>query len=638
MARANNSKLFSNDAFKLPTLRGFNSNTSMRYMSVQNESNRATLYRPALKALIAYRCEGRKVWDETMTYNDVYQNNNGIVAAIAKVGTCFVAEYRETDDITHLAVFDTSKKQFLFAGITEDNGDSYSSYVLDYKDGRNGTVLWLALMPYLENNVSEELNDVFKNLNHLTIGVEYKKLVKGDSNVLPSYVTKYCYIFCDNIYYTVDRAGNSNEVEVNIPKSGVFPRVPDDVKTGTYHPGSSPVVGKFSLKGFASSDASTQPLEVSSNDLFCKYPLNENMTDDEKANIPQMPDWYVVPTWVLKAAHNVKYNHDLPLSASIKQNNLFLFGPPGSGKSDGSKAIASALGLQFTHISMSANSDEFIFTGNIIPEVEGLSESTQNNTELDIFKKYKDLSEILEYAELSPEIVYTDITGEDKTDASVTDVIEAYAQYIASERIRSTNQSSNGVTYKFVESDFCKAIENGWLVTIEEFTNVRDAGIAMVINQLMDGYQMITLPTGKVIKRHPNSVIVFASNVDEAQCGEFEASTLSRLKPMYRIESPSKGDMIKRVRAMTGFKDSNTLEIMANVVEELQKYIEDHALVGVCGVREFAGWCLQHQANLAFDSNSTLSQAALETIVPSASPHKEDIDDIVRDVINTMLV
>lgn len=637
MAKANNSKLFSNEAFKLPTLRGFSSSTSKRYMSVQNESGRATLYRPALKALITYRCEGRKVWDETMTYDDVYKSDSGIVAALAKVGNCFVAEYKQTDEITHLAVFDTSKKQFLFAGTTDDNGDSYSTYVLDYKDGRNGTVLWLALMPYLENN-SAELADVLKNLTSSTIGEEYKKIVKGDSSVLPSSVKKYCYIFCDNVYYTVDRAGHTNEIEVNIPKSGVFPRVPDDVKNGTYHPGTSSVIGKFSLKGLANLNTSSKPIEVSTNDLFCKYPLNENMTDEEKANIPQMPDWYVVPTWVLKAAHNVKYNHNLHLSAGIKQNNLFLFGPPGSGKSDGSKAIASALGLPFTHISMSANSDEFVFTGNIIPEVEGISESTQDVTDLDIFKKYKDLSEILEYAEMSPEIVYTDITGKEKTDASVADVIEAYAQYVASAKVKHANKSSNGVTYKFVESDFCKAIENGWLVTIEEFTNVRDAGIAMVINQLMDGYQMITLPTGKVIKRHPNSVIVFASNVDEAQCGEFEASTLSRLKPMYRIETPSKGDMIKRVSAMTGFKDSNMLEKMAGVVVELQKYIEDHALVGVCGVREFAGWCLQYQANLAFDSKSTLSQAALETIVPSASPHKEDIDDIVRDVINTMLV
>lgn len=68
--------------------------------------------------------------------------------------------------------------------------------------------------------------------------------------------------------------------------------------------------------------------------------------------------------------------------------------------------------------------------------------------------------------------------------------------------------SKSGVSYKFVESDFCRAIENGWLVTIEEFTNVRDAGVGIILNQLMDGYQTITLPTGKVIHRHPNTVIV----------------------------------------------------------------------------------------------------------------------------------
>ena len=172
---------------------------------------------------------------------------------------------------------------------------------------------------------------------------------------------------------------------------------------------------------------------------------------------------------------------------------------------------------------------------------------------------------------------------------------------------------------------------------IEEFTNVRDAGVGIILNQLMDGYQTITLPTGKVIHRHPNTVIVFASNVDEANCGEFETSTLSRLKPMYNISTPNKTELIQRVVKVTGCNDMTLLSKMADVVVALRGYIKDHALVGTCGVREFAGWVLQYLANKDFDDNATLRDAAMETIVPTASPHEEDIEEITRDIIDTMV-
>lgn len=641
MAKANNSKIFNSKAFKFPLLRGFEKKTSTRYTSVYNESGKATLYRPALKALVAYCCSGRKVWDETLTETEIYDSDDGAIAAVGVVNDLSIAEYKFGEDKKHIACFDMQKKQFLFAGITDDDGETFHPYILDYEEGRNGTILWLALMPYLSNpNTSQELATIFQNLATPgdSLNEYYEMLIRGAADKLPVSVLSQCFMFCDNVYYSVDRTGFDNEVKIGLPTTGVLPPVPNDLSA--YVP-TDVWSGEFSLKGLTTEQKKTPKAPtVNYDSLQCMYALDENMTEEQKAKAAKMYPSYVVPKWVLKAAHNIKYNHTLALPQSMKQNNIFLFGPPGSGKTDGAKAIASALGLPSEHISMSSNSDEFIFTGNIIPEVEGVSGLA--STSLDIFNKYKDVAELLEFAEMSPDTVYQEITGKEKEDAELSDVVSAYAEAVAADKVKATKKSKNGISYKFVESVFCQAIENGWLVTIEEFTNCRDAGIAMVINQLMDGYQQITLPTGKVIKRHPNSVIVFASNVDEAQCGEFEASTLSRLKPMYKVDMPTKDEMIKRVKSMTGFNDVPTLNKMADVIIALQKYVKEHALVGVCGVREFAGWVLQYQANKEFDNNETdafnLLTAALETIVPSASPHEEDIADIRRDIIEPMLL
>jgi len=646
--RANNSILFNNVGYRFGSLSGFPKVTSSSSLSQQNDTGKpATLYRPALKALVLYCCDGRRVYDyQPYTSQEIYAESVGCVGALGHIGSdnddMYIAEYRQTETISHVACFDIKKRQFLFVGITEDGGESYKPYELDFDKGRNGTVLWLALMPYLFDN-SEEIKDVLSNAE--TISQAYKDVVEGNAQSVTKEAQKLGFLFCDSVYYTVNRIGAAKEIEVDIPEKGSFPIVPGAVQKGAYKPDKM-ICGKiFFARGLTDDKPKRKVMpEILPSELKCKYMLNPNMSEAEKAAVRQMPDTYIVSPLLLKAVHNIWYHHrNDKVDIGITPKNLLLIGPPGSGKSEFGKAIASGLGLRDTHVSLSANSDESFATGTFSPKVDEAGQHVAVNLFENVLSKYQNVANLLDCAEMAPDVVFMDIAGEDKPDATLADCVEAYSVLKAKAETESTLEeyqakgNSSGISYTFVESDFAKAIENGWLVILEEFTNVRDSAIAILINQLMDGYQELKLPTGKVIHRHPNTVVVFACNTDENQTGELQVSTLSRLTTKYYIDFPSQADMIRRVRNITGFDDAAALEKMAKVVTTLRDYIDEHGFNGVCGVREFAGWALQYQGNLDFDADSTLREAAMETIVPSASTHKEEMDEVVKDVIDTML-
>lgn len=615
MAAANKSLIFHNQGFRM-TLPGL-PKSSKRYRSTAHEGNgTVTLYRPAAKALCLYCCDGHAYYDNITPPS---QTSAEFVSAVGTIKTddslLIVSEYRQMNQ-THLAVFDTKKAEFLFCGISEDGGEHYRPYALDYEEARNGTVLWMCLIPYLSSQ-SSECKDILANQS--LICQNYKEFALGNVTSLPKDTENLFFRFSDHAYYALGRKPkNVAEIPLFIPSSGFFPEPPDVVRSGAYKP-EIVLSGQFSLVGFTGTGSQAPAVKSlpDARGFKCMYALDPSV---DPSTIQDIPNWYQLSEKDVKIAELVHEGlNDKDIAASMKPRNLMFYGPPGTGKTEAAKVAASAWGLPFAVVHGSANTTEEDIVGRFQP-------TEPMKVELDI-------EELLDVAQFAPEQAFFDLTGQENLDASYADVIKAYGDYRAC-----AAAAEGGINIHYQKSPVMDVIEHGGVLIFEEPTNVRDSSVLTILNGLMDGYESIRLGDGRTVRRHPHCIVIFAANVDEQQTGELQTSTLGRLHHKFEFSAPNDAEMMKRVQALTGFSEVSDLTVMVNVGKLLRKHIADNALVGVCGVRELAAWAIATKIARKKDPNVSLYETAYTTILPSASPHKEDQEEICSSILDTELL
>ena len=323
--------------------------------------------------------------------------------------------------------------------------------------------------------------------------------------------------------------------------------------------------------------------------------------------------------------------------------NFLLRGPAGTGKTMGAKAIAAGLGLPYMKYTCSAGTEIFDFIGQIFPDAEGASTgNAQLDMELEQLKSmggmnYANVARLMELPELDdmdydPAGVYQALTGIENEAATSQDcmavVMDKVTEKVRALSRRSEDTQNNGQSFTYVETDFIKALKHGYLVEIQEPTTIVQPGVLVGLNSLLEQEGSITLPTGEIIERHPDTVVVVTTNVSYEGCRGLNQSVIDRMSLVRDIELPTPEVMVQRAMSVTGATDEYQVSQMVQVVNDMSDFCRKNSITdGTVGMRSLLDWIVSSEIT------GDVYRSALYTVISKATSDEDDRQALISSVL-----
>lgn len=544
-----------------------------------------------------------------------------------------VAEYKSSvgPDAYHLVVFDAASGSAL-ASVYDKNTELIEQYVA-HPSQRDGAAIFFALMPFLMSDA--EFDETFQEY--------YDQFIAGYPDMAKA--TESMAILCDNAYRRIKDDTCPAHINITVDKSGNLMRVSQgQLDSGSFVP-TSVTAGEFTI--FAKTGPAVikkAGVVVEHTDFVGKYPLTPGRTLSalELSLIPKLPEWYIIPPEVVDICKHAQKTTGRPM----QMRNFLLRGPAGTGKTMGAKAIAAGLGLPYMKYTCSANTEIFDFTGMIFPETDAVSTgSPELDREREILKSmggisYANVAKLLRLPDLDdmdydPAGVYQALTGVENLAATVQDclsvVLEKVTEKVQALSKRTENRQSSGQNYTYVETDFVKALKHGYLVEVQEPSTIIQPGVLVGLNSLLEQEGSITLPTGEIIRRHPDTVVIVTTNVSYEGCRSMNQSVVDRMSLVKDIELPEPEVMVQRAMAVTGCADEYLVSQMVQVVNDMADYCRKNSITdGACGMRSLIDWVISAEIS----GDPYLS--AKYTVISKATADEEDREALITTILDPM--
>lgn len=549
--------------------------------------------------------------------------------AVGTIDHRTVAEYKSSmgADTYHLAVYD-SHTGAVMASLHDKSTETFANYTLN-SSGKDGAAVIMAMFPKLLED--EEFAEAFG---------EYRDQFDGSYPDMDRAV-RLMGLLCDNAYRRVKDDTCPAALKVNLDKAGNLMRVSQvQLDSGKFMP-TKVLAGEFTI--FAKTErvtVSKAPTLVEHSDFVGKYLLHPRaLSESEQALVPQLPEWYIVPQEVVDICRHAQATTGKPM----QMRNFLLRGPAGTGKTMSAKAIAAGLHLPYMAYTCSAGTEIFDFIGQIFPESEsGSTGDAQLDQERKQLKEmggitYANVAKLMKLPDLEdmdydPAGVWQALTGMEKEDATAQDcmalVLDRVTEKVRALSKRDANASSGGQTYTYTETDFIKALKHGYVIEIQEPTTIVQPGVLVGLNSLLEQTGAITLPTGEVIERHPDAVVVVTTNISYEGCRGMNQSVLDRMSLVRDVELPTPEVMVQRAMSVTGATDEYQVSQMVQVVNDLAEYCRKNSITdGSYGMRSLIDWIVSSAIT------GDVYQSALYTIISKATADETDREALISAVL-----
>lgn len=530
------------------------------------------------------------------------------------------AQYKVNDDDYRLAAYSLSNGLIL-VGKYNAVSDTYEQVDMSNLDEYTSIALFMAL--YYVGITDSEYQMCFNSIRQgfdVTTGFEDRNAEMG--------------MLCDNLYR---RMLDSNLGSAYIPVNQTLTAISrSQITANRYVADSGKSYGSLNvLTGTFEEEETEQAVVGMDASAFAGlYAFPRILTDEEKALVPEPKAHIKVPEFVDTICQHIKMTSNSP----VKMRNFMLRGVAGTGKTTAAQIIAAGLHLPYGNITCSADTQIFDLLGSIIPDTsvslgdENLDAERQKYIDMGGIN-YKNISKELNFpdfqtVDFDPTTAYLTLTGVENENATAEECIDIMMQR-AIEKTQQLCISSDGkVAYKYVETQLVKAIRYGWVCEVQEPTVIMQQGVLVGLNSLLEQDGTVTLPTGEIIKRHPDAVIVLTTNISYEGCRALNQSVTDRMSLIFDIPNPNLESMVERALKATGCTDRAKVEKMAQCVLDIEehckaKYITD----GSVGMRGLLDW-----VNSYMVTGNALKSAEI-TVLSKASSNKEDRESIYNSVI-----
>lgn len=553
-----------------------------------------------------------------------------VSGAVGMCGQKNVAEYKSSVNAStyHLAVYDPSDGSVL-ASVYDNDTCVIENYTVQNK-GRDGAAIIMAMIPSLMRD--EEFREALTKLES-----EYQG---GFADIAKA--TELMGILCDNAYRRVVDEKCVAHLKVNIDASGNVMRITQaQMDSGNFTP-SDVLAGEFTILAQSKAVVITAATAATPHsDFIGKYVLTpgRTLTPREQALVPVLEPWYVLPDKVISVCSHAKQS----TGKAMPMRNFMLRGPAGTGKTEGAKAIAAGLGLPYVKYTCSANTEVYDFVGQVFPETDGPStgdaDLDRERAELKAMGgiNYQNVKTLMGLPDLDdmdydPAGVYKELTGISKEDASPQECMAAILELVTAKLQQlcavKPDTANAGQTYTYVETDFIRALKYGYVVEIQEPTTIMQPGVMVGLNSLLEQNGSITLPTGEIIHRHPDAVVVVTTNISYEGCRGMNQSVLDRMNLTEDIELPAPEVMAQRAMSVTGCEDDRMVGQMVQVVTDMADYCKKNGIMdGSCGMRSLVDWITSTEVT------GDPYASALCTIISKATADEEDRNALITSVL-----